>query len=129
MFKVALRTSDEDLGTRIRSVRVYSTFAHRKTAIDCLARICEFESTDHRVLYACALDAQAVGSMKLALRAMQYILDRLEKTPAVAQKLPILIRCTIKMTMTEIEGTRGAQARVEIICGLYEKGEFIHHES
>ncbi|KAF8252313.1 SPO22-domain-containing protein [Wilcoxina mikolae CBS 423.85] len=106
MFKVALRTSDDDL------------------ALSCLASIAENPSTDQQLLYACALDSQEVGNRKLALRTLKLVLDSLETfPPSEASKAPILLRCIIRLTMTEIEGASDAKNNIEsLLHGLANTG-------
>lgn len=86
-----------------------------------LRSICESETHTKQLLYACALDAQEVGHRKVALMALRMILDNIEIQSY--EHLPALLRCTIKLTMTEIESTSYSATNVDSLCALYEKGE------
>jgi hypothetical protein len=94
-------------------------------ALTCLKSISENPDTDQKLLYACALDSQEVGNRKLALRTLQLVLDGLETFSYEASNAPVLLRCLIRLTMTEIEGTRDAKNNIESLCTLYEKGNWI----
>lgn len=91
-------------------------------AINCLEIIAQHPDSDHRLLYTCALDAQEIGNRRIALRSLQYILGLAENSSEVAAKVPVILRSTIRLTMTEIENTRDARSHVENLCSLYERG-------
>jgi len=91
--------------------------------MNCLTVISQHPESDHRLLYTCALDAQEIGNKKIALKSLQYILGLAENSPDVASKLPVILRSTIRLTMTEIENTRDARSHVENLCNLYDRGK------
>ena len=91
-------------------------------AIDCLAKIAELSDLDHRFLYLCAIDAQDVGSRNIALRTLQFILARMDTVPSVISKLPVFLRVTMRLNMTETEDHKDSGASVEPLCTLYERG-------
>ncbi|KAL7275567.1 sporulation-specific protein 22 [Rhizina undulata] len=103
MFKVAMRTSDDDL------------------AQSCLKSLAECQDSDRRLLYACALDAQDIGNRKQALNALKMVLQKLDVIAPEIGHIPAILRCTIRLTMAEIECSKDGSANVESLCFLYEK--------
>ncbi|KAH0614706.1 uncharacterized protein H6S33_000342 [Morchella sextelata] len=103
MFKVAVRTSDKDL------------------AVKCLQHLSESSDPDRRLLYGCALDAQETGNRELALVALRLVLDQIGLVAPDIGHIPTILRCAIRLTMAEIEGSREAEATIESLCLLLEK--------
>lgn len=107
MFQVGLRTADNDL------------------AAICLRSLCENPSTDHRLLYACAMDAQDIGNRKIALQTLERIVfTTMDTTPDEVCHVPSLLRCHIRLVVAEIEGKRNQAEREPLIdglCQIYER--------
>ncbi|KXL44479.1 MAG: hypothetical protein FE78DRAFT_430561 [Acidomyces sp. 'richmondensis'] len=80
-FKLAVRSNDHQL------------------AIDSLNIVTEYASTDPKYLYACVLEAQKSENRRLALAALQNLLDK--KPPGTY--LPSLLRCTARLLVSELE--------------------------
>lgn len=122
MFKIAVRTSDKDLG--MWQFCIYSTWCILTcaTAVSCLQGLSESTDPDRRLLYGCALDAQETGNRELALMALKLVLDQIGLVAPDAGHIPTILRCAIRLTMAEIEGLRESESSVESLCLLFEKG-------
>lgn len=97
----------------------------RVTAVSCLRGLSESIDPDRRLLYGCALDAQETGDRELALMALKLVLDQIGLVVPDVGHIPTILRCTIRLTMAEIEGSREPESSVESLCLLFEKGKYI----
>lgn len=93
------------------------------TAVGCLQGLSESTDPDRRLLYGCALDAQETGNRELALMALKLVLDQIGLVAPDVGHIPTILRCTIRLTMAEIEGSRESESSVESLCLLFEKGK------
>jgi hypothetical protein len=87
-----------------------------------MSSLLENSATDRRLFYACALDAQEIGNRPLALKALNSILIDVETHPAEASRIPVIVRCTIRICLTMIEENRDTASYIELLCDSYEKG-------
>lgn len=69
------------------------------------------DMSDPDILYACVLEAQQAGSRGQAIDCLSKIVDSLAANTRATARLPILIRCTVRMLMTELQED-GADARL-----------------
>lgn len=92
-------------------------------AVSCLRGLSESTDPDRRLLYGCALDAQETGDRELALMALKLVLDQISLVAPDVGHIPTILRCTIRLTMAEIEGSREPESSVESLCLLLEKGK------
>lgn len=93
-YKIGLREGDDDLATRSLD-EVASDGG--QTAMD--------------ILYACVLEAQQSGSRAHAITCLQTILYRLDKNgPGEKEQLPIVIRCTVRILVTELDGAEPVES-------------------
>lgn len=86
MFKVALRGDDPEL------------------AAESLEKVYASSAKDATLLYACAMDAQQVGNKEQALAALQLVLQKHDYSVPDGVHLPALLRCTIRLMASQIEG-------------------------
>ena len=85
--------------------------------------ICESPAKDHRALYACVLDAHAVGNEKETLRALKYVLRLKEDLLLDSVNIPASFRCAIRLTIAEIDKAEGGEiSNIESLCRLLELG-------
>jgi len=109
MYKIAIRSGDADL------------------ASDCLEVISQDSSNNPSLLYACVLDAQDVGDKKMALAALQILLEKHQFNPPSAIYLPALLRCTIRLLMSQLDSKGTSQTEVGTVASqlgkLFEGGE------
>lgn len=91
----------------------------------CLQELSKSTDPDRRLLYGCALDAQETGNRELALMALKLVLDRIGLVAPDVGHIPTILRCTIRLTMAEIEGSRESESSIESLCSLLEKGEYM----
>ena len=115
MYKVAIRSEDTEL------------------AAECLQAISS-SCKDPTLLYACVLDAQQVGNRHLALAALQLVLEKQGTFEnqgcgsACAVHMPSLLRSTISLTSTVLDGSKHAEgspeaeASVDKLCRFFEGG-------
>jgi hypothetical protein len=94
-------------------------------AVKCLQHLSESSDPDRRLLYGCALDAQETGNRELALVALRLVLDQIGLVAPDIGHIPTILRCAIRLTMAEIEGSREAEATIESLCLLLEKGRLL----
>lgn len=94
-------------------------------AVKCLRHLSESNDPDRRLLYGCALDAQETGNRELALVALGLVLDQIGLVTPDIGHIPTILRCAIRLTMAEIEGSREAEVTVESLCLLLEKGRLL----
>jgi len=92
-------------------------------AVSCLQGLSECADPDRRLLYGCALDAQETGNRELALVALKLVLERISLIAPDVGHIPTILRCAIRLTMAEIEGSREPESSVESLCLLFEKGK------
>lgn len=110
MFKVALRGNDTEL------------------AAETLNKVYEASGKDATLLYACAMDAQQVGNKEQAIAALQLVLEKHEYNVPNGVHLPALLRCTIRLMASQIEGDKAQKTQdlemvSEQLCKLFEGGE------
>lgn len=91
----------------------------------CLQELSKSTDPDRRLLYGCALDAQETGNRELALMALKLVLDRIGLVAPDVGHIPTILRCTIRLTMAEIEGSRESESSIESLCLLLEKGKYM----
>lgn len=106
MFQLGLRTGDGNLATV------------------CLQSLCETPSTDRRLLYACAMDAQDVGNREIALQTLSRIVFTTEGSVDDVCHVPSLLRCHIRLVMAEMDSKKTQAERdqyVEQLCQIYER--------
>jgi hypothetical protein len=110
MFKVAIRSQQSEL------------------AAECLEKVCQASSQDGTLLYACVLDAQHAGNKLLAIAALQKVLQKYEYNAPPSIHLPALLRCTIRLVLSQIESsdkniTSDIQSGIDMLCTLFGAGE------
>ena len=84
LYKIALRCGDQSLAT------------------ECLGRICQTESKDFMLLFACILEAQETGEQTLTLKALQNLLEQYRHGLPAEVNVPALLRCTARMLIQRI---------------------------
>lgn len=111
MYKIAIRLGEVGL------------------AAECLEHINSKSDRDSPLLYACVLDAQQVGNKKLALAALQLVLEKYSFTAPSNVHLPALLRITIglKAMLLDAPGSTDVDDEVETsvdqLCSLFEGGK------
>lgn len=107
MFKIAIRNDELE---------------HAK---ECLEHVSRCADQDPSFLYACILDSQKAGQKKLAIIALQLVLQKYEDIAPPNVHLPALLRCTIKM-LIQVLGSKDIRERpeeletIDRICKLFE---------
>ncbi|RPA87005.1 SPO22-domain-containing protein [Ascobolus immersus RN42] len=99
-FKLAIRTGDTAL------------------AEESLRKIYDTVGKDYTALYACVLDAQQVGEKKHAHDALRYVLQKVEETDPESNNVPILYRCNIALSMTELDTTKEPSQNTKAVGDL-----------
>ena|SRR5579862_942084 len=91
MFKVALRTGDAEFGV--------SQLIHSKDmplihvlAMECLDAVSASTSENASQLFGCVLEAQSTGDKRLAVAALQRVLEKYEHGAPVGVNMPCLLR-------------------------------------
>ncbi|KAF8469089.1 meiosis protein SPO22/ZIP4 like-domain-containing protein [Kalaharituber pfeilii] len=103
MFKIALRTSNCQL------------------AESSMRGICETPLRDYRALYACVLDAHAIGNENETLTALKHVLRHMDNLPSESINKPAVLRCAIRLTVAILERANGGEiSNVESLCRLLE---------
>lgn len=103
MYKVALRSGDDQL------------------AADSLEAVCRNAGQDSTYLYACVLEAQQHGNRQQAVMALLKIVESCIKGSATGVYLPAVLRCTIRLIMTETkEQTITPNRAIPEICKVFE---------
>lgn len=69
-----------------------------------------------------------MGNRELALAALRPALARAGEIKIEAGHLPAVLRCAIRLTMTEIEESKG-NPDIEPLCKLLEKGAYCREVS
>lgn len=111
MFKVALRGNDPEL------------------AAESLEKVYASSAKDATLLYACAMDAQQVGNKEQALAALLLVLRKHDYSVPDGVHLPALLRCTIRLMASQIEGEQVKSSKdmpkvSDHLCKIFEAGEF-----
>ncbi|RMZ74395.1 transcription factor [Pyrenophora seminiperda CCB06] len=99
MYKVGLRSRDEDFGTLLT---VHSQMMLIYVAAECLDLICRSSAKDATLLYACVMEAQSAGSKKQVISALEKVLDKYEHSAPAGIHLPALLRSTARMLQSEL---------------------------
>lgn len=94
MYKIAIRSGDADL------------------ASDCLEVVHRGSFKDSSLLYACVLDAQDVGDKKMALAALQLLLEKHQLNPPPTVHIPALLRCMIRLLNSQLDSKDKSQVKV-----------------
>lgn len=106
MFKVALRTDDHELAAEALD----KVYAHAKK--------------DATLLYACVLDAQQNGDKQITIKALQMVLEKYEYNAPDGVHIPALIRCTIRLLISQLEAKdvedENKVSLVEELCKLFD---------
>jgi hypothetical protein len=108
MYKIAVRGGEAEL------------------AAECLEKVYESSPKEPNLLYACVLDAQQAGDKDLAVAAMQLVLERHQQSHATSIHLPALLRCTIRLTKSQLEAKSNPKLDsdsniiVDRLCKLFE---------
>lgn len=114
MFKVAVRSGDEDLGEI------------------CLRTLSSPATKTLDFLYACILDAQQVGDRQFVTAAMKSLVERYDFAQTDMVNLPALLRCTLRLLCPMLSSSTAANPTdkaaidessvVEDICHMFESG-------
>lgn len=93
MYKLALRSKDEELGKYMEnpgSRYVYQLLTGPAT--DCLDAVCNASSKDATILFACVLEAQHAGNKRQAATALQRVSEKYDYGTPRGVHLPALLR-------------------------------------
>ncbi|KAH0544865.1 hypothetical protein FGG08_001094 [Glutinoglossum americanum] len=105
MFKVALRSGDAEFG----GAQLIPT------ATECLDIVSANTSEDASLLYACILEAQSTGNKRLAVAALQRVLEKCE------HKAPAGVHVPSRILIAEIGSSKVAHVdSVVSLCKLFE---------
>ena len=109
IYKIAIRCDDPEL------------------ASECLEVVSSSSGSDPKLLYACVLDAQQVGSKTQALAALQLVLENCGyDAPQSRVHLPSLLRITIGLMVALLEASKDPVAshiHIEKLCKMFEAGK------
>jgi hypothetical protein len=110
MYKIAIRCGEIEI------------------AAECLQIISSSSSEDPTLLYACCLDAQHVGNRSQTLAALLLVLEKYGYGAVGTIHLPSLLRTTLGLMVTTIEGSKSVEgsaemeAGIEKLCKVFEGG-------
>jgi len=121
-------TTKNDPMTRFLMYKISIRCNESEFASECLEIVGRSAVDDPTLLYACVLDAQQVGSKPHALAALQVVLEKQAYNNSSAVHLPSLLRLTIKLLCSVINGPqKGENSEVELniekLCKLFESGK------
>lgn len=106
MYKVATRSGDRSL------------------AAQCLEHI-SLTAEQQNYLYACAIDSQQIGDKICAVGALRKLLEKYEYASPNPVHLPALLRCTIRLLKSVLEGDISVLEDldgVQFLCDLFDTG-------
>ncbi|KAF2666798.1 SPO22-domain-containing protein [Microthyrium microscopicum] len=103
LFKVAIRTEDEQL------------------AAECLDVIVQASTKDATILYACVLESQQASNRPLTIKALHVVLEKYKYTAPEGVHLPAMLRCLIKLLKSEMGDSKLPNPElVENFCRAFE---------
>lgn len=87
-------------------------------AADCFEAIAKHSSQEPKLLYGCVLEAQQSGNRPEAIRALQAVLVKCSIGGFGDVHLPSLLRCTIRLQISELSVTPSSDA-VDAVCASF----------
>ncbi|KAI9770778.1 MAG: hypothetical protein M1840_003028 [Geoglossum simile] len=105
MFKVALRTGDAEF------------------AMECLDVVSASTSESASQLFGCVLEAQSTGDKRIAVAALQRVLEKYEHRAPAGVNVPCLLRVTARILIAEIDSSKVAhEDSIVSLCKIFEGG-------
>lgn len=92
LYKVALRSQDDDLGRYMNKVRMEPTSLNSCVAKESLDIVSQDSTKNSSLLYACVLEAQQLGRKEHAIQALERVLQKYKYNVAPGVHLPALLR-------------------------------------
>ncbi|KAH7075854.1 meiosis protein SPO22/ZIP4 like-domain-containing protein [Paraphoma chrysanthemicola] len=103
MYKVGLQSKDIDLATAS------------------LDHVCRSSAKDATLLYACVMEASSAGDKKLALHALQRVLEKYDYNAPPGIHLPALLRLTARLLQSELIKDGALQMYImDQLCKVFE---------